>query len=37
MCADEHIVKADLILVFASENEGGAEALASGMGRRSHA
>ena len=37
MCGDKHIVKADLILVFASENEGGAEVLASGIGRRSHA
>ena len=37
MCGGKHIAKADPILVFASENEGGAGVLASGIGPRSHA
>ncbi len=37
MCGGKHIANADLILVFASENEGGASALAGGIGPRSHA
>ena len=37
MCGGEHIAKADMILVFANENEGGAAALANGVGPRSDA